>query len=66
MPPPLNTLSVNGPAMIVPGKLGFCHLNEATVLPAGAGCAGAALPLPTITVPAGAVMLMSAVKRSIP
>ena len=52
--------------MMVPGKLGFCQLKEVTLLPAGAGLAAAVLPLPTTVIPAGAVTLMVAVKRSMP
>src|SRR5437763_1673521 len=57
-------LSWKLPATMVPGKLGFCQLNEVTVLPAAAGLGAPSLPLPTTTIPAGAVTLMVAVKRS--
>src|SRR6516164_5711710 len=64
--PPPKTLSVNGPAMMVPGKLGFAHLNDAITLPPPTCLAAPVVPLPIMVVPAGAVTLMVAVKRSMP
>src|ERR1700746_2524823 len=59
-------VSTKGPAMMVPGKLGFCQLKLAIVLVAATWRTGGTEPLPMMIVPVGAVMLMLAVKRSMP